>query len=147
MSKCYDNPDYDDLEDEIQNTWKQHHEVEQERKKNFYCGDEVNYDGKCLEQCDVCVDDTGVDYGYLLREEEPKKRVYVMEDGYLIPKEEQKQHIVDIMKSDEELGMYNEGNDWEEILFDFIDFYQCILPNELFEWLERNYETPKKKNG
>jgi len=38
-------------------------------------------------------------------------------------------------------------NDWEEILFDFIDFYPCILPNELFEWLEENYEIPKKKNG
>ena len=117
----------------------------EEPKKNFYCGDEVDYDDKCLEQCDGCVDATGVDYGYLPKEE-PKKRVYVMEDGYLIPKEEQKQHIVDIMKSDEELGLYNEENDWEEILFDFIDFYPCILPNELFEWLEKNYETPKKKN-
>ena len=37
--------------------------------------------------------------------------------------------------------------DWEEILFDFIDFYPCILPNELFEWLDKNYEIPKKKNG
>ena len=35
--------------------------------------------------------------------------------------------------------------DWEEILFDFIDFYPCILPHELFEWLEENYEIPKKK--
>jgi hypothetical protein len=37
--------------------------------------------------------------------------------------------------------------DWEEILFDFIDFYPCQLPHELFEWLEENYEIPKKKNG
>lgn len=36
-------------------------------------------------------------------------------------------------------------NDWEEILFDFIDEYPCILPHELFEWLEKNYEVPKKK--
>lgn len=36
-------------------------------------------------------------------------------------------------------------NDWEEILFDFIDEYPCILPNELFEWLEKNYEIPRKK--
>jgi hypothetical protein len=35
--------------------------------------------------------------------------------------------------------------DWEEILFDFIDFYPCILPHELFMWLEENYEIPKKK--
>jgi hypothetical protein len=36
-------------------------------------------------------------------------------------------------------------NDWEEILFDFIDFHPCILPNELFEWLEANYKVPEKK--
>jgi hypothetical protein len=35
--------------------------------------------------------------------------------------------------------------DWEEILFDFIDFYPCQLPDELFEWLKENYEIPKKK--
>ena len=35
--------------------------------------------------------------------------------------------------------------DWEEILFDFINFYPCILPNELFEWFKENYEIPKKK--
>ena len=92
-------------------------------------------------------------------------------------KEEQKQHLIDMMKSDEELGLYDESreikfedvfneekkenlkkfilehkkkqleNDWEEILFDFIDFYPCILPHELFEWLEENYEIPKKKDA
>ena len=36
-----------------------------ELKKNFYCGDEVDYDDKCLEQCDRCVDAIGVDYGYI----------------------------------------------------------------------------------
>jgi tartrate dehydratase alpha subunit/fumarate hydratase class I-like protein len=36
--------------------------------------------------------------------------------------------------------------DWEEILFDFIDFYPCQLPDELFEWLKENYEIPKKKD-
>jgi hypothetical protein len=41
----------------------------------------------------------------------------------------------------------NKENDWEEILFDFIDFYPCMLPHELFEWLEENYEIPKKKDG
>lgn len=39
----------------------------------------------------------------------------------------------------------NSENDWEEILFDFIDYYPCVLPHELFEWLEANYEIPKKK--
>ena len=38
-------------------------------------------------------------------------------------------------------------NDWEEILFDFIDFYPCQLPHELFEWLEKNYEIPNKKTN
>lgn len=40
-----------------------------ELKKNFYCGDEVDYDDKCLEQCENCNDATGVDYGYLPEEE------------------------------------------------------------------------------
>jgi hypothetical protein len=34
------------------------------RKRNFYCGDKVDYDEQCLNQCDQCVDATGVDYGY-----------------------------------------------------------------------------------
>lgn len=38
-----------------------------------------------------------------------------------------------------------EIKDWKEILFDFIDVHPCFLPHELFEWLEKNYETPKKK--
>jgi hypothetical protein len=37
-------------------------------------------------------------------------------------------------------------NSWEDILFDFIDFYPFVLPNELIDWLEANYEVPKKKN-
>lgn len=64
----------------------------EERKKNFYCGDEVDYDDKCLEQCDRCVNATGVDYGYL-------------------PEESQKQHLIDMMKDDEDLGLYNETSD------------------------------------
>ena len=61
-------------------------------KKNFYCGDEVDYGEQCSFQCENCVDATGVDYGYL-------------PNG----KEEQKQHLIDIMKSDEELGLYSES--------------------------------------
>lgn len=37
-------------------------------KKNFYCGDEVDYGEQCDFQCDRCVDATGVDYGYLPKE-------------------------------------------------------------------------------
>jgi len=52
-----------------------------ELKKNFYCGDEVDYDDKCLEQCDRCVDATGVDYGYI---EEAAERfaVGIIEEDY-----------------------------------------------------------------
>jgi hypothetical protein len=39
------------------------------------------------------------------------------------------------------------GNSWEDILFDFIDFYPFALPNELIDWLQANYEVPKKKNN
>jgi hypothetical protein len=41
-------------------------------KNNFYCGDEVDYGEQCDFQCDRCVNATGVDYGYLPKEE-PKQ--------------------------------------------------------------------------
>jgi hypothetical protein len=75
-------------------------------KKNFYCGDEVDYDDKCLEQCDRCVDATGVDYGYL-----PEEHVELINkniDEFDKKIKEQKQHLIDMMKQDEELGMYEE---------------------------------------
>ena len=78
----------------------------EERKKNFYCGDEVDYDDKCLEQCDGCVDATGVDYGYLPEEE---TKCYC---GHTTTcdcgPEDSKQNIIDMMKGDEELGLYDE---------------------------------------
>jgi hypothetical protein len=85
-------------------------------KKNFYCGDKFDYDEQCLEQCDTCVDKKGVDYGYLPKEE-PKK-VLTEEDIFnqkdidavtdYISKEQQKQALIDMMKSDEELGLYDD---------------------------------------
>ena len=103
---------------------------EEELKKNFYCGDEVDYDDKCLEQCDRCVDATGVDYGYLPKEK-PKypiggyapgnymcncstcktqfqgdKRAVQCEPCAI--KMIQEQNIIDMMKGDEELGLYDE---------------------------------------
>jgi hypothetical protein len=85
-------------------------------KKNFYCGDKFDYDEQCLEQCDTCVDKKGVDYGYLPKEE-PKK-VLTEEDIFnqkdidavtdYINKEQQKQALIDMMKSDEELGLYDD---------------------------------------
>jgi len=45
-------------------------------RKNFYCGDEVDYGDKCSEQCVQCVNATGVDYGYL-----PKEHVEFINDN------------------------------------------------------------------
>jgi hypothetical protein len=67
-------------------------------KKNFYCGDEVDYGEQCDFQCDRCVDATGVDYGYLPNDDEKSKQ-------------EQKQHLIDMMKFDEELGLYDESRE------------------------------------
>jgi hypothetical protein len=67
-------------------------------KKNFYCGDEVDYGEQCDFQCDRCVDATGVDYGYLPNDDEKSKQ-------------EQKQHLIDMMESDEELGLYDESRE------------------------------------
>jgi hypothetical protein len=49
-------------------------------KKNFYCGDEVDYDDKCLEQCENCNDCTGVDYGYLPKEFKHEFKVLTKEE-------------------------------------------------------------------
>ena len=81
--------------------------MEEELKKNFYCGDEVDYDDKCLEQCDGCVDATGIDYGYLPKE-------IHLEDIFNDEKKEgvkkliQKQKLIDMMEQDEQLGLYQE---------------------------------------
>jgi hypothetical protein len=73
-------------------------------RKNFYCGDEVDYGEQCDFQCDRCVDATGVDYGFLPYEER--------ERGITIThKQEQKQHLIDMMKGDEELGLYDESRE------------------------------------
>jgi len=62
--------------------------------------------------------------------------------GKLIPESYDKEETVKL----EDIIQVKKVNDWKEILFDFIDFYPCILPKELFEWLEMNYEIPKKKS-
>jgi len=85
-------------------------------KKNFYCGDKFDYDEQCLEQCDTCVDKKGVDYGYLPKEEPKKvlteKDIFNQKDidavTDYINKEQQKQALIDMMKADEELGLYDD---------------------------------------
>ena len=79
----------------------------EERKKNFYCGDEVDYDDKCLEQCDRCVDATGVDYGYLPEEIQPQQ-IWNEEKMEGVKKLIQKQKFIDMMEQDEQLGLYEE---------------------------------------
>lgn len=43
--------------------------IHEKPKKNFYCGDEVDYGEQCGFQCENCVDKNGVDYGYLPKED------------------------------------------------------------------------------
>jgi hypothetical protein len=45
------------------------YDIHEKPKKNFYCGDEVDYGEQCDFQCERCVDCTGVDYGYLPKED------------------------------------------------------------------------------
>jgi hypothetical protein len=94
----------DNYADEEKDKWEvRYHiyDIHEKPKKNFYCGDEVDYGEQCDFQCDRCVDATGVDYGYLPNEER--------ERGITIThKQEQKQHLIDMMESDEELGLYDE---------------------------------------
>ena len=45
------------------------YEIHEKPKKNFYCGDEVDYGEQCGFQCENCVDKNGVDYGYLPKED------------------------------------------------------------------------------
>jgi hypothetical protein len=45
------------------------YDTHEKPKKNFYCGDEVDYGEQCSFQCDGCVNCTGVDYGFLPKED------------------------------------------------------------------------------
>jgi hypothetical protein len=64
----------------------------------------------------------------------------------IIPKEEQKQHLIDIMEKDEELGLYDIENDWDKILEEYYDQPKLNFIS-LNKWLKENYEIPKKKMG
>ena len=45
------------------------YDIHEKPKKNFYWGDEVDYGEQCSFQCERCIDCTGVDYGYLPKED------------------------------------------------------------------------------
>jgi hypothetical protein len=91
-----------DMDDQLFNR-----QPKQELKKNFYCGDEVDYDDKCLEQCENCNDATGVDYGHLPKEIHLED-VFNDEKKEGIKKLIQKQKLIDMMEQDEQLGLYQE---------------------------------------
>ena len=60
------------------------------------------------------------------------------------PLEEPKQHLINIMKKDEELGLYDIENDWDKILEEYYDQPKLNFIS-LNKWLKENYEIPKKK--
>jgi hypothetical protein len=132
-------------------------------KKNFYCGDKFDYDEQCEFQCDTCVDKKGVDYGYLPKEE--PKQVLTEEDIFnqkdidavtdYINKEQQKQALIDMMKSDEELGLYDdtEINRIELVCKDCSDSLEdCTCIQDTIDFsrqeikLEEVFNDDKKEN-
>jgi len=50
MSKCYDNPEYDKIDDNLQNTWKQSKYVEPKQETKCYCGHTTYCDCGPLEE-------------------------------------------------------------------------------------------------
>jgi len=171
MSKCYDNPEYDDLGNGLQNTWE-HSPLKQEQKQHLI--DMMNNDedlglyNETFDEYLIRLKDrrTEDNYNYYTDEELELYNEYIMdcwrcgmsvykclEFMYFAEKEIKVEDVFNDEKREGIKQFISEHkqkqleNDWEEILFDFIDFYPCILPNELFEWLEENYEIPKKKNG
>ena len=107
MSKCYDNPEYDKIDDNLQNTWKQSKYVE---PKQIYYNTVGRENGKFVikgqfntqkEALDLANElnkkfpDLYYDWNETLIKEEPKQ-------------EQQKQHLINMMHDDEELGLYEE---------------------------------------
>lgn len=105
-------------------------------KKNFYCGDEVDYDDKCLEQCDGCVDATGIDYGYLPKEIHLED-IFNDEKKEGIKKLIQKHKLIDMMEQDEQLGLYQET--LEQAPKEKLDFYQQGFADGIKIQQERSY--------
>jgi hypothetical protein len=117
-------------------------------KKNFYCGDEVDYGEQCDFQCDRCVDATGVDYGYLPKEE-PKQetleefRSYYIEiikvDGIKFNLHEIINYAYNIgvkFKQEQDKNNYSEVFEWlanKDYLSDEVD----IIQKEFEEYLKK----------
>lgn len=88
-------------------------------KKNFYCGNEVDYGEQCSFQCDRCVNATGVDYGYLPNDEtEPiiKKEYIDDQDAYgydtLVKKENKREPIPELTNLIMMVSM--DGKNWKK---------------------------------
>lgn len=112
-------------------------------KKNFYCGDEVDYDDKCLEQCDGCVDATGIDYGYLPKEIHLED-IFNDEKKQGIKKLIQKHKLIDMMEQDEQLGLYQET--LEQAPKEKLDFYQQGFADGIKIQQERSYNDEEVEN-
>lgn len=75
--------------------------------------------------------------------------------GYkiIIPKEQQKQHLIDIMRSDEELGLYDEQETLEEVaenyinkqLFDFGDLTH-VAEHQAKQAFKNGYKLAQQQN-
>jgi len=170
MCKCYDNPEYDDLGNGLQNTWE-HSPLKQEQKQHLI--DMMNNDedlglyNETFDEYLIRLKDRRTEDDYKYTDEDFEKYdEYIMDSWrcgisvykclefmYFAEKEIKVEDVFNDQKREGIKQFISEHkqkqleNDWEEILFDFIDFYPCILPHELFMWLEENYEIPKKKNG
>lgn len=82
----------------------------------------------------------------VFRLDEFNQREFYTQYKITIPKEEQKQHLIDMMEKDEELGLYDIENDWDKILEEYYDQPKLNFIS-LNKWLKENYEIPKKKMG
>ena len=108
-----------------------------ELKKNFYCGDEVDYDDKCLEQCDRCVDATGVDYGYI-------EEVAIINYKKLYEGEPLTQDVpIDAFKQG--VRWQQERSYSEEEVLDILYLFHYDLVNSNIDTKEEWFEQFKKK--
>jgi len=94
MSKCYDNPEYDKRDNNLQNTWKQSTYIEPKQEGYICPHTKIQCDDECCVSAEDCHITSSLASG-TVDCEEPKQ-------------EQQKQHLINMMYDDEELGLYEE---------------------------------------
>jgi hypothetical protein len=126
------------------------YDIHEKPKKNFYCGDEVDYGEQCSFQCENCVDCTGVDYGYLPKEDlgyTTKIGIRVV-DGMVRPLMVPKKYFGEVETLSEKLEkvvskepskFWSESDERvrikEEKVYNNVFHYQTRW---LFDWLSKN---------